>query len=318
MPFSNFTMNKIAVTIGDPNGIGPEVCAKAFRSLDGESLKRFVLIGEWFPLEYYFKNLPVVESVYLKPVGNDFLFRPGEMSLESGRLSFQFVEKAIEMAQEGKVKGIVTGPVSKDLIHRSGVRDFTDHTTYLAKRFHVKDFSMMFHSDKLKVVLATIHCSLKDAVKRIDQKTVRTAISNALKVCAGLYGTNGKFRIAVCGLNPHAGENGMLGKEEIRFIAPVVKEFQKEGQPVFGPLPADTVFAKANNGDYQMVVAMYHDQGLAPFKMLYMNEGVNMTLGLPIVRTSPDHGTAFDIAGKDIADPTSMLRALQLALKLVP
>lgn len=310
-------MNKIAVTIGDPNGVGPEVCAKAFRSLDVESLKRIVLIGEWFPVEYYFKDRSGVEPVYLKPSGYDYLFRPGEGTLESGRLSFQFIEKAVEMAMNGQVGGIVTGPVSKDLIHRSGNRIFTDHTTYLAGRYKTKNFSMLFHAEKMKVLLATIHLSLKDAVKKITKETVRIAVANALRFCENLYGKD-NFKIAVCGLNPHAGENGMLGKEEIKVIGPVVKEFAGKGHPVTGPLPADTVFQKAKNGQYQLIVAMYHDQGLAPFKMDYMSEGVNVTLGLPIVRTSPDHGTAFDIAGKDTADPTSMLKALQLALKLVP
>lgn len=310
--------NSIAVTVGDPNGIGPEVCAKAFRELDTEELKRIVLIGEWFPIEYYFKNNCPVETLYLKPEGYDYLFRPGEPSLEAGRLSFRFIGKAVELALEGRVGGIVTAPVSKDLIHRSGVKDFTDHTTYLAKRFGAKEFSMMFHSDKMKVILATIHLSLKDAVKKVNRQSVTIAVKNALKFCEGFYGNAEKYRIAVCGLNPHAGENGMLGKEEIRIIAPVIKEFAGKGFPVFGPFPADTLFQKANDGQYQMVVAMYHDQGLAPFKMLYMNEGVNVTLGLPIVRTSPDHGTAFDIAGKDLADPRSMLCALKLALKMVP
>jgi 4-hydroxythreonine-4-phosphate dehydrogenase len=308
-------MNKIAVTIGDPNGIGPEVCAKALSRLDAEYLKRVILIGEWFPLETYFSGLHEVERVYIKPEGFEYLFQPGEKSLEAGKLSFLFIEKAVELALAGKAAGIVTGPVSKELIRNSGQKDFTDHTTYLAKKFQVKNFNMMFYSEKLKVVLATIHIPLKDVSRTLKKETVRIALDNAIRFCEGLYG-KGNYRVAVCGINPHAGENGMLGKEEKSVIGPVADEFRIKGCPVDGPLPADTVFYKALNGNYQMVVAMYHDQGLAPFKMLCMNDGVNVTLGLPVVRTSPDHGTAFDIAGKNIADPGSMEQALRLALKM--
>jgi 4-phospho-D-threonate 3-dehydrogenase / 4-phospho-D-erythronate 3-dehydrogenase len=307
-------MNRIALTIGDPNGIGPEVCAKALRGLDGEKLKRVTLIGEWFPLEYYFSGLPEVERVYVKPSGFDYLFQPGVKSPEAGKLSYLFIEKAVELALAGKVRGIVTGPLSKELV-RAGQKDFTDHTTWLARKFNVKDFNMLFYSKKFQVVLATIHVPLKMIPRVLKKETVRVALKNAVTFCEGSYGKE-NYRIAVCGLNPHAGENGMLGNEEKKIIGPVSEEFRAQGYPVDGPLPADTVFYKAEQGKYQMVVAMYHDQGLAPFKMLYMNEGVNVTLGLPIVRTSPDHGTAFDIAGKNIADPRSMEQALLLALEM--
>lgn len=312
-------MNKIAVTFGDPNGVGPEICAKALGKIGADDLKRIVLVGEKQSAGQLFRDLFAglkgPELILLEPEGSGYRHQPGEKSPASGKMSFRFICKALELAMAGSVKGIVTGPVSKEMIRKSGQADFTDHTTWLAKKFGVRNYSMMFHAEKFNVLLATIHVPLKKVPAVLNRETVRIALDNAAGFCEKFYKENG-YRIAVCGLNPHAGENGMLGKEEWKTISPVTEEFRKKGIPVDGPLPADTVFFRAARGEYRMVVAMYHDQGLAPFKMLCMNEGVNVTLGLPVVRTSPDHGTAFDIAGKNIADPGSMEQALRLALDL--
>jgi 4-hydroxythreonine-4-phosphate dehydrogenase len=175
---------------------------------------------------------------------------------------------------------------------------------------------MLFTCEQMSVLLATIHIPLKKVSAALKCSTVRSAVESALSFCRKRHGPDG-WRIAVCGLNPHAGENGLLGSEEKRIIGPVVSEFRQRGEPVDGPLPADTVFFKARQGVYRLVVAMYHDQGLAAFKMLYLADGVNVTLGLPVVRTSPDHGTAFDIAGQDIADSRSMENAIKLAYDLL-
>ncbi len=308
--------DRIAVTIGDPNGIGPEVCAKALKTLQPRERERLIVIGEPGALGRYMPQREGWDLVVVEPEARKkFRFSSGLKSPASGDLSFAFIRKAVELTRTGRAAGIVTGPVAKDLIHGSGHPEFTDHTTYLASVFGVRDFHMLFTCDSMNVLLATIHIPLKAVSRALTRRRVRSAVSAALSFCRTMYGPSG-WRIAVCGLNPHAGENGLLGSEEKRIIGPAVAEFRDRGEPVDGPLPADTVFHKAHAGQYRMVVAMYHDQGLAAFKMLHLSEGVNVTWGLPIVRTSPDHGTAFDIAGQDRADPVSMKNAITLALKL--
>lgn len=308
---------KIAITIGNPNGIGPEICVKALKHLSADEHKTIKVIGNKEAIDFYFKELLHLDFCIISSIGyqNQFRLNPGEKSAASGHLSYLFLEKSLQMAKQNQIEGIVTAPVSKELIVKSGYTDFIDHTTYLAKSFNINHYNMMFYSGDLKVVLATIHIPLKRVSKYLTQEKVESAIRNAVYFSQKTIGED--FRIAVCGLNPHAGENGLIGNEDTKIIQPVIEKYQKKHIQVFGPLPADSAFYKAYHKEFHIVIAMYHDQGLAPFKLLHFMDGVNLTLGLPIVRTSPDHGTAFDIAGKGIADETSMLNAIRLAQKLI-
>ncbi len=309
---------KIALTLGNPNGIGPEICFKALKKFPGKILRNILIIGNETVFSYYsreFDDYRLNRILINDKISASFNVNPGEKSLESGLLSYLYLKKAVELAKEGKVSAIVTAPISKELIVNSGIKDFIDHTTYLAGQFNVKDYNMMFHSDDLKVVLTTIHIPISEVSRSITRDKVDSTINNSVLYCRSFKKRS--FRIAVCGLNPHAGENGIIGTEEIQIIKPVVEEYKKNGIDIEGPLPADSVFYKAYSGYYDLVVAMYHDQALAPFKLLHFMDGVNMTLGLPVIRTSPDHGTAFDIAGKDIADGTSMFKALELAVHMM-
>ncbi len=306
----------IALTFGNPNGIGPEVAAKAVEKIPPRLLQDFILIGDEDSYNHYFKKK---RNINFLPVDVKFPYKgcrfcPGEQSPVSGALSWLFLQKAVELAKKGDAAAIVTAPISKELIVRSGQKGFIDHTTFFANEFKVKKFNMMFYSEDLKVILATIHIPLKRVAVCLTRELVKNTLNNALQFGRKLENKN--YRVAVCGLNPHAGENGLMGNEDREIILPAVRSFQKKGYAVAGPLPADTVFYKAYQGEYDIVVAMYHDQGLAPFKLLHFENGVNVTLGLPIVRTSPDHGTAFDIAGKGKASSGSMLSAIKLALRL--
>ena len=310
------TDRRLAVTLGNPNGIGPEVLSKAFKKLSEEELSDICLIGERESVNYYFKEMKFFKFIEIIPDKSlPFQFRPGEKSLSSGYMSYKFIEKAVEMAGNSEVKGIVTAPISKELIVKSGIKGFIDHTTFLAEKFRTKNFNMFFYSEDIKVILVTIHIPLEKVSEAVTLEKVESSIQNAIIFLRRFKEKD--FRIAVCGINPHAGENGLLGMEDELKVSPAVQKFQKEGYCVEGPLPADSVFYKASRGEYDIVIAMYHDQGLAPFKLLHFMDGVNVTLGLPVIRTSPDHGTAFDIAGKGIADESSMLNAIRLAEKLL-
>ena len=242
-----------------------------------------------------------------------YKFKKNVPSRGAGRAVVKYITKAVELALNKDVAGMVTAPISKESLSLAGY-SWPGHTELLAELTGAKDFAMMFVSRKLRVILCTIHMPLKDVPKKITKHTVLKTIGLALKG-AELLGIKDP-EIAVAGLNPHAGESGVMGKEEIRSIIPAIKAVQKDGVDVSGPYPPDVVFHKAYNGEFDMVVCMYHDQGLIPFKMLAFDTGVNMTVGLPIIRTSPDHGTAFDIAWQNRADPTSMIEAIKLAAKI--
>ncbi len=225
----------------------------------------------------------------------------------------KYIQKAVELTLELEVDGIVTAPISKKSLHMAGYA-WPGHTELLAELTGAREYAMMFVSRKIRVILCTIHTPLKDVPKKITKHTVLKTIRLAKKGAA-LLGIKDP-EIAVAGLNPHAGESGVMGKEEVSSIIPAMKVVQREGIKVSGPYPPDVVFHKAVNNEFDMVVCMYHDQGLIPFKMLAFESGVNMTVGLPIIRTSPDHGTAFDIAWQNRADPSSMIEAIKLAAKL--
>jgi 4-hydroxythreonine-4-phosphate dehydrogenase len=227
-----------------------------------------------------------------------------------------FCVDAIAAAQQGLIDAIVTAPISKTSWDIAGFRKWPGHTELLAEKCKCKNVAMMFVAPQLRVVLATIHEALFAIRDKLTIGCVFNPIDLADRALRKWFGIK-KPRIAVCGLNPHAGEEGKFGDEENRIIAPAILMAQEAGIDASGPFPADTVFLKAIDGRFDCVVAMYHDQGLLPIKLLAWRQAVNVTLGLPIIRTSPDHGTAFDIAGKNKADPSSMIAAIQLAIDLV-
>lgn len=311
---------KVLLTLGDPNSISPEVCVKSLAKLTPEQLNRFTVIGESSSIELYFppalRGSVNFETIDPSASGIGFHLSPGTPDPAAGAMSFLFLRRAVELLKSGSASYLVTAPVSKSLIVRSGLPgtdNFRGHTDYLAESFGISSYSMMFHSPDLKVILATIHTPLKNVPAELSADKIDNALKNALLYYYMMRETD--FRIAVCGLNPHAGESGLLGGEDSEIIAPVVESYRALGYSIDGPLPADTVFFHAYRGKYDMVIAMYHDQGLAPFKMLHFIDGVNITLGLPFLRTSPDHGTAFDIAGQNIADESSMDKAIDFIFK---
>lgn len=312
--------NKIIITLGNPNGIGPEITSKALLYLPSNLINNIILIGDSLSFKHYFQQKIFENIEFIKiDIKDKSYFKPGQQNIESGKLSYLFLKKAVTLIKNKNYKLLVTAPISKELIVKAGYKNFKDHTTFLASKFKVKNYNMMFYSEDLKVILATIHIPLKKVPIEIKKYNIlKNTIDNAIKFLDNYYKNNQKLiKIAICGLNPHAGENGVIGNEEELFINPVINQYKHLNNiKIIGPLPSDSLFYKAINEKYDMIVALYHDQGLIPFKLLHFNDGVNVTLGLPFIRTSPDHGTAFDIAGKNIADPKSMINAINLAIKL--
>ncbi len=282
---------RVAITVGDPSGIGPEIAARA--AADPEVLA-------------------VCEPiVYAPPDGR--LFQPGVLSAEAGRAAYDVIVRAVADATEGTVQAVATAPIHKEALRLAGL-PWGGHTDLLAHLTGAKRVAMMFYSERLIVVLATVHIPLAAVPSALTQEKLQATI--ALTADAVPRFTKVPPRIAVAGLNPHAGEHGLFGREEEAVIAPAIAACRALGIEVSGPYPADTVFVRAIRGEFDVVVACYHDQGLIPVKLLAFGQAVNVTLGLPIVRTSVDHGTAFDIAGKGVADPGSMITAVRLAARL--
>jgi 4-hydroxythreonine-4-phosphate dehydrogenase len=238
----------------------------------------------------------------------------GKKTAAAGKASLAYLDRAIEAALEGGLDALVTAPVNKAAVRLAGAPDFVGHTEYLAEKTGVGNFAMMFCSDRLKVVLVTTHIPLKEVSSSITtQKILRvTSLANEALKRLGVS----MPRVGIAALNPHAGEDNAFGDEDNKIVAPAVRLARKQVINASGPLPADTLFHLAYNGAFDLVVAMYHDQALAPFKMLAFDRGVNVTLGLPFVRTSVDHGTAFDIAGKGMASEQSLVEAIKLAARL--
>jgi 4-hydroxythreonine-4-phosphate dehydrogenase len=240
---------------------------------------------------------------------------PGRLTAESGRLAMRSVSMAIEECLDGRLDGIVTAPISKEAIQLAGF-DFPGHTEFLAKQTAVKDFLMMLVSGDLRVALLTIHEPIARVAGLITQERILSSLNTLSDALRSDFGVE-KPRIAVLGLNPHAGDGGVIGTEEIEIIKPALEAAQATGLDVAGPFPADGFFGRRGDKEFDALLAMYHDQGLAPFKALAMGAGVNVTLGLPIVRTSPDHGTAFGIAGEGVASADSMKEAILRASDIV-
>lgn len=321
-------MKKIAITMGEPAGIGPEVIAGALSSFrvrgccpvvvgNAEIIKDAVRLTG-LPLKLRaVKNIRQVKHeqdvINLLNIPSRVTAKKGSPSKSAGIAVVKYIQKAAELARKNEVHAVVTAPISKESLKLAG-HPWPGHTELLAELTSAKECAMMFVSDKLKLILCTIHIPLKDVPNKITKSVVVKTIKLALKGAAMMGMRNA--RIAVAGLNPHAGESGIMGSEEMRAILPAIEHSQAEGVRVSGPYPPDVVFYKALKSEFDIVVCMYHDQGLIPFKTLSFESGVNVTVGLPIIRTSPDHGTAFDIAWQNKADPKSMTEAIKLAARM--
>lgn len=309
--------------MGDPAGIGPEIIAKLFAEGldvpaivygDANSLQRAIKLLELDLtvqvtdrcLPSQGKIIPLIQAGCSLP--GDLAW--GQIDACAGLCAYDAVCLAIDDAMAGRLRAIVTAPLNKQAMHAAGI-DFPGHTEILAERSGTKHVAMMLANNDLKVLLATIHVALSAVPKLITRELELRSIHLAHQACqrAGIVNP----RVAVAGLNPHAGEDGKFGREDIEIIRPAIEEAIAEGIDASGPWPGDTVFMRARRGEFDIVVAQYHDQGLIPIKYLGVDEGVNVTVGLPFVRTSVDHGTAFDIAGKGVADASSLRCALELA-----
>lgn len=321
-------MKTIAITMGEPGGIGPEVALKAASLLRG--IIRPVLIGDAEVFKDASKlldiqaGLRIIDSInpsfdpssieVMNACSADGFIKGGPTS-QGGRASADAIRRAVKLALSGQVDAMATAPISKEALKMAGLK-WPGHTEMLAELTAAPEFGMMLMSGGLRVMLTTIHVALKDVPGLITRQSVLRAIKLSERALHMLGIKNG--RIAVAGLNPHAGEGGMFGSEEAEVIAPAIDVARKifGGLDVSGPYPPDTIFHRANKGEFDMVVCMYHDQGLIPLKLIGFDTGVNATIGLPIIRTSPDHGTAYEIAWMGIADAASMAEAVKAAAKM--
>lgn len=321
---------RIGITLGDCNGVGPEVVIKALADNRLLNLITPVLYGSGRVISFYKKLLNIEEFNYTQ-VRNKGQFAPksinvvncweesleispGKASKESGNAAFIALKQASEELKEGIIDALVTAPIDKHTIH-SEEFPFKGHTEYLTQFFEVAESLMFMVSDKLRVGLVTEHIPLKDVAQAITKEKIEAKLKVmelSLRKDFGLV----KPKIALLGLNPHAGDNGLLGKEEEEILKPVIADQKNKGKLVYGPFPADGFFATGSHLKYDGILAMYHDQGLVPFKSVAFEDGVNFTAGLPVVRTSPDHGTGYGIAGKNQANETSLREAIYQAAEI--
>ncbi len=304
----------IAITLGDPGGVGPEVIAKALKRDEIKSLANFIIIGDWSLYSKYSARIPTGCGFIDTKSLNGKNFKIGEASKITGQAAFDYLNLAIKLLKEKTANGLVTGPVCKESI-RGCSSNFIGHTEYLAESFKIKKFGMFFSAGDVRTIVVTRHIPLKDVCKEVTQEKIITAAKLTDEALVKFFEIK-RPKIAVCGLNPHAGEGGKIGDEETKVIIPAMKKIKAFGINVEGPFAADTIFTPNVISKYDCVMAMYHDQGLIGLKTMHFNKLVNITVGLPFIRTSPAHGTAFNIAGKNIADPTSMSEAIRLAAKL--
>lgn len=324
----------IGITMGDAAGIGPEIIDKALAKDEIYLISRPIVIGDASVLSDALKVAKVqvkiqpvtgsssakfeagtIEVIDLKNISLPEL-KMGQVQAMAGKASVEYVQKAVELALRGEIDAIVTAPLNKEAMNLGGY-DYAGHTEILADLTKTKDYAMMLVAGKLKVVHVTTHVSMRQACSMIKKERVLTVIRLTHEVAQRL-GTE-RPKIAVAGLNAHAGESGMFGDEEIKEIIPAIDSAKRSGMDVVGPMPPDTVFLRASKGEFDAVVAMYHDQGHIPVKMLGFESGVNVTIGLPIIRTSVDHGTAYRRAGLRLGtgDPTSLEEAIKLAVQMV-
>ena len=320
----------LALTLGDPAGIGPDITLLAFQARLAERIPPFVLLGdpEVLAARAHILGLAVAIEAIGEPAVATRLFAkalpvlpiavpgdvvPGRPNPAAAPAIQQSIERALALVREGAASAIVTNPISKAVLYRAGF-PFPGHTEFLA-RLAVREASdavMMLVAGDLKVVPVTIHIPLKEVINALTQSLIIKTLATTARDLTRYFGV-ARPRIAVTGLNPHAGEDGGMGREEIDIIIPAIAAARAQGLDVTGPYPADTLFHAEARATYDVAVAMYHDQALIPFKTLAFDTGVNTTLGLPFVRTSPDHGTAFALAGTGKASPRSLIEALRLA-----
>ncbi len=303
----------IAVTMGDPCGVGPEVTAAALHGLKKKGLE-FVVIGNEEVLAQYWPRRVSMPPVIHLAEKKKASYRAGRPTPDSGLDSLRYLECAVKLLKSGAAHALVTAPVSKEAVMPFSP-GFKGHTTFLANAFGLKNVEMLFVAEDLKVVLVTRHVPIKDLSKMVTAAKVFSVIDTTASFLKGRFRIKTP-RIAVCGLNPHAGEGGHMGKEEITDIIPAMARLRKAGWDVHGPLPADTLFEPRMRSGYDLIASMYHDQALTALKAQYFDKLVNLTIGLPFIRTSPAHGTGFAIAGKGVADPGSMMAAVKLAMEL--
>ncbi|PSW10346.1 4-hydroxythreonine-4-phosphate dehydrogenase PdxA [Photobacterium rosenbergii] len=317
--------------MGDAAGISPEITLKAFENVAtknmplvifgcAETFRRqnqimaitqrpLVCIDNIADADFSSENIHIIDV----PLADPAALEIGMVQAQAGAGAYRCIEKATEFAMRGEISAIATAPLNKEALHLGGYH-YAGHTEMLAELTGTEDFAMVLYTDKLRVIHATTHISLRkmlDTLNPVRQKTV-VKIAEDFLAKIGEQGAP----IAVAGINPHAGENGLFGQEELEIINPTVKQMKEAGSNVYGAIPPDTVFLQAYEGKYAMVVAQYHDQGHIPLKLMGFHDGVNITAGLPFIRTSADHGTAFDIAGKNVAKCDSILESIKLAVKL--
>lgn len=318
----------IMITMGDPAGIGPEIIIKSFldkrtkglnlivsgsltilkSTIEDMQLEKKIKVEEIKSADEYVNKDAVISVIDVYP--NMPQVELGRVRRECGLAAFKYLNYAVNLALNKKIKSIVTAPLNKEALFLADV-PFPGHTEILASISKVKKYAMVLSTPTLKVIHISTHISLLDSIKTLSKKRIKDVarISNQFLKLLGKK----EPKIAIAGINPHAGEGGLFGKEEIDIIIPALKELKKDGICLIGPEPPDTVFLKAHQGKFDMVIAMYHDQGHIAVKMLGLESGVNVTAGLPFIRTSVDHGTAFDIVKKRIADHTSMIKAIEMA-----
>src|SRR4030042_1610964 len=322
----------IGITMGDPSGIGPEIIKKTISEPTLNELCRPVVYGDPGALDVDVKGISSpsikdirrpnesqgtpgqIDLIVCSRLKRDSMI-PGKPSFEGGSSMVQYIVKATEEAISREISAIVTSPINKALMNEAG-HHFEGHTQLISHITGAKDFVMMLAGERLRVTLVTIHCALKDVSINIDEAGIFKTITGTFKGLKEDFAIKNP-RIAVAALNPHGGEAGLFGVEEKEIIIPAVRRARNEGYNVTGPLSPDTVYHKAAAGDFDAVVSMYHDQGLIPLKLLHFSDAVNVTLGLPIIRTSVDHGPAYDIAGKGVADPSSLKAAIRMAAEIV-
>ena len=300
----------LVISVGDPAGVGPEVTVKALAQPEVRELAELIVAGDPAQLAQVARDLGLPAPERVEPAGDARAVEPGRLSAGGGQAAVAAVRRGVELIQAGAASALVTGPINKEALRLAGY-PWPGHTEMLAELCGVPEVRMLLVTDRLRVCHVTTHRSLRSAI----EATTRDRVLETIRMTAagGRRLGFGTPRIAVAGLNPHAGEGGLFGDEEIREIAPAIEAARGEGIDASGPWPADTVFWRASLGEFDFVVAMYHDQGHVPVKLAGFDEGVNVTLGLPFLRTSVDHGTAFDIAGKGRARWQSMAAAIRVA-----
>ena len=313
-------MKTLGITMGDPAGIGPEIIAMLLNDQEAKGQEKYIVIGSEKVMiktiaQLGYDKEPLLQNVEIMdpyPELGDVI--PGKLSGECGKAAYLYVEKAAKMALNDEIQGIVTAPLNKEAMHAGGYQ-YSGHTEILAEICGTKNYTMFLSGKGLNVFHVSTHVSLQEAINRVKTERIKTVIDLAYVTLRRIGIKDPK--IAVCGLNPHAGEGGLFGDEESKEIIPAINLGKEEGKQIFGPEAPDTVFLNASKGKYDGVIAMYHDQGHIPLKMLGFDEGVNITVGLPIIRTSVDHGTAFSHAGKGTASYKSMVQALDMARRLI-